>query len=309
MSARAAWAILALALLPAAAGAAEAYRALRPEAMLSSDADGNQAYRYSLGWDAWRRDREHWAGVEVQHARYSGAGWSHEEQRVYARAAGTLGEGEPDDDTWRWQARAGSNGHTALGGATLHTEGPRRRELFFERDLLETESGVARRQMYNYLGAAVDHPFGERLGGTVLAGLQTFGDGNRRSHLRGNLAYALVPERGLGLQLRTRYYRNSEPYAGGYYSPPWYGEALGVLALRRVVGGHAWRAAAGIGRQRSAEEGWKRARLLELGYESPRWRRSWLRVAGGYTDTPVATSAGSGSYSYRYLMVEAVVPL
>ena len=259
----------------------------------------------SLGWDAWRQDRERWAGVEVQDARFTGDGWSHDEQRVYVRAAGVVGQAPAGEDSWRWQARIGSNGHQLLGSATFNTDGPRRREIFIERDLLETGSGLARGQVHTFAGAAIDHPLGDRLGGTALAALQDFDDGNLRSHLRGNLVYALAPGQGISLQARGRYFRNSEPHAGDYYSPDWYGEALGVVALRRVVGGHAWRAMAGVGRQRSADEDWKRARKFEVGYESPRWRRSWLRVNAGYTDTPVATSTGTGSYSYRYLALES----
>lgn len=287
--------------------AEDATGALQPRLQLSSDAEGNDVRKLSLGWDWKRVDREHWLGAEVQHARFSGDGWAHDEQRVYLGAAGVAGQGPVDDDAWRWQARLGSNGHTVLGSASIHTEGPRRREVFFERELLETRAGIERRQMYNFLGAAIDHPFSDRFSGTVLAGVQTFGDSNRRDHLRANLVYAVAPEQGISIQLRNRYYRNSEPYTGGYFSPPWYAETVAAVGVRRVVGGHAWRVIAGSGRQRTADEGWKRARVFELGYESPRWRQSWLRVSAGYSDTPVATSTRSATYSYRYLMLESVV--
>ncbi|NZA27763.1 hypothetical protein H0E84_15395 [Luteimonas sp. SJ-92] len=300
-------AALALALLPHAPALAEdQFTALRPRVFASSDADGNETWKTSLGWDWTRTDREHWTGVDVEHARFSGDGWSHSEQRAYLNAGGTFGTGETTDDTWRWQARVGSNGDDLIGSASLHTEGPHRRELFVERDLLETRGGTELGRMSTFAGAAIDQPLGGRLSGTLLAGLQDFGDDNLRTHLRGNLVHALLPEQGISLQLRTRYYRNSEPYAGDYYSPEWYGEALGVLALRRVIGGYTWRAAAGIGRQRSADDDWKRARMVQVGLETPRWKQSWLRLDAGYSDTPVATSTGAGSYSYRYLMLEAV---
>lgn len=294
---------------PPLACAEDVHDALRPELFISSDADGSETRKLGLGWDWRREDREHWVGAKVEHARFAGEGWSHDEQRIYARAAGHLGEGGVDDGTWRWRVDAGTNGDTLLGSAALHTEGPSRREVFIERELLETRQGTLDGQMYTFLGAAIDQPFSQRASGSALVGLQEFGDGNLRSHLRGNLVYAVLPAQGISVQLRTRGYRNSDPFSGDYFSPDWYAEALGVVALRRVVGGHAWRVSVGAGRQKTSVEDAKRARRVEFSYESPRWRRSWLRINAGYSDTPVATSTGMGSYSYRYLMLESVIAL
>lgn len=289
---------------PAIAMSADNTMAVRPKTFYSSDADGSEVWKTSLGWDWTRRDREHWLGIDVEYAKFSGNDWSHQERRGYAHAAGTFGAAKISDDTWRWQGRMGSNGHTVLGSASLNTEGPQRREIFFERELLETRGGTERGQMYNFLGAAIDQPFGARWSGTALAGLQTFSDDNLRTHMRGNLVYAVLPEQGLSAQLRTRYFRNSEAYEGNYYSPDWYAQGLGVVALRRVVRGYTGRMAVGLGRQRSSDEDWKRARLVELGFESPRWRQSSLSFTAGYTDTPVASSTGTTSYSYRYATLD-----
>lgn len=306
------WPLLVAGFLPLAGTAAHAedrFQAVRPEAFVSSDADGSEVQKWGLGWDVSRRDREHWIGLKAEQARFAGPGFSHSEQRLYLRAAGTFGPQAPDDDSWRWQVSPGTNGDAVLGSASLHTEGERRKEVFLERELLETRQGVADGQVVTFLGGAIDQPLGDRWSSTGLLGLQDFDDDNLRTHLRGTLVYALMPEAGISLQLRSRYYRNSEPFAGDYFSPPWYGEALGAVGLRRFVGGHQYRAVMGYGRQRDSGQDWKRARLLQVGYESPRWRNSWLRVDAGYTDTPVSTSDGSGSYSYRYVMLEAVIEL
>jgi len=303
-------ALLASALLatPVALADEEAYRAVRPELFASSDADGSEVLRAGVGFDTWRRDREHWRGLKVEHARFAGEGWSANERRVYLRAAGTFGTGEVDDDTWRWRVSPGSNGDRLLGSAALNTEGPRRREVFVEREILETRQGVDRGQVFTFLGAAVDQPVGEHGSLTGLVGLQDFDDGNLRTHLRGTAVYAARPEEGLSVQLRTRWYRNSRPFQGDYFSPDWYAEAIPAIGWRRFHGGHMVNVVAGAGRQRNAGESWRQARLLQVGYETPRWWRGILRVTAGYTDTPVATSDGQGSYSYRFVMLESVVP-
>jgi len=293
---------LSLSLQAAAQDTANSGQALRPDTWVSSDADGNETRKAGLGWDIRRSDDDHWLGVKVEHARFAGADWSQTEQRVYLRAAG-------GGDAWRWRFDAGSNGEVLLGSTSVYSRDRLRKEFFLEREILETRGGAERGQVQTFAGAAIDVPLGDRWTATALVGAQDFGSGdNLRTHLRGNLVFAALPDQGISLQLRNRYFRNSDPFERDYYSPRWYAEALGVVALRRNISGYQWRAAAGVGRQRSDSEQWKRARLLEVGVDTPHWKRAWLRLNAGYKDTPVLTdTGGSGSYAYRYVSLEAVV--
>lgn len=282
-------------------------QAVRLDAFHSSDADGAELGKLGLGWDFSRRDREHWIGLKAEQARFAEHGWSHREQRVYLQAAGTLGDAEVDDDTWRWRVSPGTNGDILLGSAALNTEGPRRRELFIERDLLETRLGVERGQVVTFLGAAIDQPVGSRGSVTGLVGWQDFDDGNQRLHLRGTGVMSVWREQGLSLQLRTRYFRSSRPNLGGYFSPSRYVDVIPAVGWRRWLSGHQLNAVVGIGRQRTGDADWRRARLLQVGYESPRWRDSWVRVDAGYSDTPGTSSVEGDGYDYRFVRVEAVV--
>lgn len=295
--------LMALSGMAVAGEEASPKQALRPELWLSSDADGNETQKYGLGWDLRRYSDDRWLGVKVERARFAGDGWSEGEERLYVRAAG-------GGDLWRWKVDAGSNGDALLGSASLHSQDARRKEFFLEREILETREGVERGLVQTFAGAAVDLPMGERWTATGLVGLQDFGSGNNlRTHLRGNLIFAALPEQGVSVQLRSRYFRNSEAREGDYYSPQWYGEVLGVVALRRRYGGYQWRAAAGFGRQRSDSESWSNARMLEVGVDTPHWKRAWLRANAGYKDTPVLNETGPDRYAYRYLSVEAVIDL
>lgn len=294
---------MALALaLPAFAGeGGESGPAVRMDAWQGSDSDGNQTRRLALGWDVAHRDQDHWWGLKVERARFSGEGWSSREDRAYVAGAGDLG-------SWQWQGEAGSNGHDLIGRASIHSGDPGRREFFVERDVLETRGGVANGWIHTFAGASVDLPMGERWSTTLLGGLQDFGTGsNLRTHLRGNLVHAIAPEQGLSLQLRTRYFRDSDPREADYFSPPWHGEAVAALGWRRFIGGYRWQAVAGAGRQRSAGEDWKRARMVQFGLETPRRNRAWLRIDAGWSDSPVVADAGTDNYSYRYVRVQSAV--
>lgn len=292
----------------AAADEAASSMALRPEFFFSADADDARVGKVALGWDTWRGDREHWRGLKVERARFAGPGWAHTEERVYLQAAGTFADAAVDDDTWRWRVSAGSNGHDLLGSAAFNTEGPWRKEIFVERELVETRDGVRDGQVYTFVGAAFDRPFGERASANVLVGLQDFDDGNLRTHLRGTFVQAIAPEAGVSLQLRGRAYRNSEPDGGDYYSPAWYGDLVAGVGWRRFFGGHRVSAFAGLGGRRiSDSDGWDRTRVVQLGYESPRRHDSFVRASAGWSDAPSTGSIAGGTYDYRYVMFEGVI--
>lgn len=280
----------------------EGKQAVRTDVWVGSDADGNEARKLALGWDIEHRDIEHWWGVKVEHARFSGRGWHDGQDRLFLSGAGDAGS------QWQWEGDVGTNGDDLIGRASIHSRDAYRKEFFIERDVLETRNGVAQGWVQTFAGAGIDVPMGDRWSASGVAGVQDFDVGdNRRTHLRGNLVFAVAPEQGLSLQLRTRYYRNSEPREADYYSPRWYGEALGVVGWRRYVGGYQYTARASLGRQRSAGDSSRRARMLEVGMETPRWKNAWLRLDAGYTDTPVLTDTGTDSYSYRYTRLQAFV--
>lgn len=298
-------AALAVALgLPAVAAAAQDENvdtgpAVRVDAWLGTDSEDNEARRLAIGWDIAHRDQDHWWGLKVERARFSGAGWSHSEDRAYLAGAGNLGG-------WQWQGDIGGNGHDLIGRASIHSRDARRKEFFIERDVLETRGGVANGWVHTFAGASIDLPMGERWSANLLGGAQDFGTGsNLRSHLRGNLVHVLLPEQGLSLQLRTRYFHDSDPREADYFSPPWHGEAIAALGWRRFFGGWRWQATAGLGRQRSAGEDWKDARMFQFGMETPRRNQAWLRIDAGWSDTPGVAAAGTDSYAYRYVRVQA----
>jgi hypothetical protein len=289
-------ALLAALVLPAAADPGPA---LRPELFLSSDSDGNHSQRSALGWDVRREDIEHWWGFKAERARYSGDGWRDVDERLFVRAAG--GEGN-----WRWTAEAGTDGDDLLGSASVFSDDARRKEFFLERDVLETRLGTGRGLVHTFAGAAMDLPMGERWSASGLVGLQDFGGDNLRRHLRANLVYALLPEQGLSLQLRLRQFNDSDPRELDYFAPGRYRQALGVVSMRRFVGGYQWRATAGLGRQDFTGAASQPARLLELDFQTPKDRGHYLRATAGYSDAPANSGSGGDGYHYRYVRLEAV---
>ena len=129
-----------------------------------------------------------------------------------------------------------------------------------------------------------------------MVGAQEFTGKNVRLHVRGNYVHALKPEWGLTAQLRTRYFRSTEPGEFDYFSPRWSAEVLPVLQMRRYSGGWRYLLAAGFGAQRDSGSDWRSSRYANAQVSSPVDRPVQVKASLVYSNTPV----GSG-FVYDYL--------
>lgn len=277
--------------------------ALRTAVFASDDANDTTVLRTSAGALFGYAGPRHYQGLVLEDLRIRPLGGDRWDER---RAYFAFARGE----AIAWNGLVGTDGHTVLGSLSAVKEGAVRQEYFVERERLETPRGVQGDGLYHtFAGAAFDVPIGE--GGlhqvTVLGGLQDFTGANLRSHLRARYVAVVVPEQGVSLQLRSRAFRNSEPFEADYYSPEWFVEIMPTLQVRRFRGGWMYSAAAGWGRQRDSESDWRQARLVEISVNSPqRGASGYLRLTALYSNTPV--SSGS-SYGYRQVSAAWVKPL
>lgn len=282
---------------PAAAQTAEeaapSRGAIGSDLFHSTDADNTDVVRLGFDLDWLHANPEKYRGVRVEKAWFNpaGEGWK-DRTRVYGRFADSV-------SGWKWNARLGTDGRAALGAATIHDESEFRKEFFVEREVVETPEGLRRGIYYTFVGAAVDLPVDERNVFTAMTGVQSFTGDNVRTHLRANYIHVLNPEMGLSAQLRTRYFRNSDPREFDYYSPRWYAQALPLLQLRRSTE-YGWRylLAGGVGVQRDAGSKWRRSSYLNARLTSP-LRSNWaFETSVLYSETP---SAVGNSYRYGQL--------
>jgi len=263
-----------------------------------SDADDTEVVRAGANLDVSYDGPDKYLGIRLERVWFNplGEGWTADE-RVYLRAADKLGG-------WNWSATVGTDGHTALGSVSVHDNAPFRKELFVERDILETPRGLDEGIYYTFGGAAIDLPLDDRNVVTVVAGLQDFTGENHRVHLRANYIHVVKPDWGLSVQLRARWFRNSDPREFDYYSPRWYAQVLPVVQVRRTTDS-GWRflAAGGLGVQRDSESGWRRSSYLNGQVTSPPVADGWALTAGlTYSETP--TTSGT---AYNYLQLSAGV--
>lgn len=274
----------------AALAATSSAHAVGSDIFYSSDADNTEIVKAGLDFDLAYDGPDKRVGIRIERARFTPLRQrGRTMDRAYLRAADSAG-------AWKWSATVGTDGRTLVGSADIHDEARFRKEVFVERDILETPQGLSRGLYYTFAGGAIDLPVRDRDVVTLFAGLQPFSGGNVRTHLRGSYVHVVKPDWGLSAQLRTRYFRSSDPGQFDYYSPRWYAEVLPVIQVRRFIGGWQLLAAAGYGAQRDSRRGWESSRYFNARATSPAFRRDWALTAGFlYSNTPVSTG-----YTYRY---------
>lgn len=269
--------------------------ALGIDLFYSSDADNTEVIRSGVDADISYRDPDHYKGFRIEKAWYKPLGQQRtSDTRAYVRLADSI-------SGWKWKATVGTDGDTVLGSASIHDESRYRKELFVEREKLETPLGVSRGIYYTYVGAAIDLPLDDRNVLTVLGGLQEFTGRNVRKVARASFVHVVKPDWGLSVQMRARYFNNSVPREFDYFSPRWYAEVLPVVQLRRFSGGWQYLAAAGWGAQRDSESGWRQSRYLNLRMTSPQVGRNW-RIRGDFTysNMPITNSP---AYDYMQFTI------
>jgi len=234
---------------------------------------------------------DRYLGVAIEQAWFRPQGQeTRKDQRIYVDLADTAG------DKWLWKARLGTDGNTWLGSASIRAK-DWSKEIFLEREIVETPQGVDEGIYYTFLGASFDLPASERDVFTAMAGVQEFTGRNERLHLRGSYVRVIEPKLGFSAQLRGRYFHSTAPGEFDYYSPRNFVQLLPVVQMRRFTStGWMILGAAGYGAQRATGGDWQAARLAELRVESPRAARNFRLF--GHLQYSNNSLSGAGNYDY-----------
>lgn len=197
-----------------------------------------------------------WFAPEGQHAR--------KQTRAYLDFADSFG------GKWNWTARVGTNGRTILGAGSIHSA-DWTKEIFAEREVVETRQGVDKGIYYTFAGASDDVLTAKRDNLNLMAGIQKFTGRNERLHVRVTFVHVIRPALGISIQLRARYFHSTVPGEFDYYSPRDFFELIPVVQMRRFNdSGWMFLIAAGYGAQKATATGWQTSRIADLRIESPR---------------------------------------
>lgn len=262
------------------------------EVWASTDSDKTSVLKL-LGRALWEFDGPtRYQGIDIERASFAPEGQHARTQtRIYLDFADSLGS------AWTWSTRLGTNGNTVLGSASLRAS-DWSKELFVEREIVETPRGVDRGLYYTFAGASTNLLATETDTISAVAGVQKFTGRNDRFHVRATFVHVVKPDLGLSLQLRARYFHSTVPGEFDYYSPRDFVQLIPVVQMRRFTRtGWLVLIAAGYGAQKATAGSWQAARFGNARLESPRSSRRLHAFAEvQYSNSSLV--GASGNYHY-----------
>lgn len=180
--------------------------------------------------------------------------------------------------------------------------------LSIERNIVASQGGIEDGIVYNVMAGVGDYVFTPAFNVGAAAGLTYFSDGNQRPFLRTRWNWSLDENYGLNAYLKTRSYRNSDPYRPQYYSPPSLNEvSLGLSARWRASDQVVLAAWADGGMQYTTGDDqpiWS----AFVGLSSPRNQALRWNLGLLATNTSSLFTTQSGAYNYLSLAGQVNVP-
>ena len=132
-----------------------------------------------------------------------------------------------------------------------------------------------------------------------------FSDGNRRSLAKLKATLDVVPEAGINLQLRSRYFKNTQTSVdSGYFNPYRFVENMAAIEVNRSL--HAWALSAnvGYGRQAGGDDPKTWAKAFEFSATAPLASRVYIKTKAGYFRS---LGYNAPDFIYRYISEDVIV--
>lgn len=300
-------ALLGTMLLAAAAAGAQA-QSVQATWQLSHDTDGLDQRHATLGYigaAGW--------GVKAGAMHFSApAGWSAGGQLLAATYRRPAAPGVPVPlrllEASLGAAHIGHQTHAVASFEWLRPLGAASAiGVSAERNVLDSQQGIDDGLVFNSAALVGDHAFNARFNVGAAVGVTGFPDDNRRPFLRTRWNLALNESIGLNAYLKTRSYRNTNPYRAAYYSPERLNELSLGLSTRFAAGERVVLSAGADAGQQHTENGREAIWSVALGVAA--LRQAPLQWSLGLQAANTAAAfGGGGGYRYTALVGQLRVP-
>lgn len=269
----------------------------------ASFGDGLKISKYKTGYYRTYQDADNFDGVTYGRHVFQQADWrTTSEQLAYVnkrtRADGTV-------QNWMVGLNAMASGQSlwvAEGTYAQKINDKTTGEFTFNRDRVEVQPSLVTHVFANTFGLSLAHEVAAGVHVQWTGGETRYTDGNHRPLFKVKATYALLPEQGVTVQLRSRYFKNTDTtVSSGYFNPRRFVENMGVVEVNQTVSTWALSGSFGVGRQAGGDDPKTLAKAFEFSAATPVNRSIFVKTKAGYIRS---LGYNNADFIYRYVSEE-----
>ena len=277
-----------------------------PSVYKASFGDGLKVDKYKTGYYANYKDADNYVGAEYSRHHFQSGDWGGKGEQIAWVAKSSevsgatkslmVGYNVLDAMNTQWTADA-SYAHPLTERTTA--------ELTFNRDRVEVQSSLVKKVMAENYNASVEFKPTDVARMQFTLGEARFSDSNRRPLAKFKGTVDVLPEQGISLQLRSRYFKNTNTSVdSGYFNPYRFVENLLAVDVNRSV--HDWVLSAnvGYGRQAGGDDPKTLAKAFEFSATTPLASRVYIKTKAGYFRS---LGYNAPDFIYRYISEDVIV--
>lgn len=299
---RAAWGALAV----SAFGCVQAQALYVPSVYKASFGDGFKAEKHKTGYYSAYTDADNYNGVEYARHHFGIGAWSSSGEQVAYVTKHTSTDGTVKNLTVGYNTLDASRPLWTVDGTYAQRWSDQTTSEFtVNRDRVEVQPSLVNHVLASQYNVSIEHKVAHPVSVQFGVGETRYTDGNHRPLAKFKATYDVLPVQGLSLQLRSRYFKNTDTaVSSGYFNPYRFVENLGVVELNRQVADWSLSASLGQGRQAGGDDAKTRAQMVEFSATSPITRRVFVRAKAGYFRS---LGYNGPDFIYRYVSEDVIV--
>jgi hypothetical protein len=278
-----------------------------PSVSKASFGDGFKSEKYKTSYYSNYHDQDNLSGVEFGRHRFGLGLWDTKgEQLSY------IGKETDTEDGTVKNLNVGYNTLdasktilTADGNFAQWLSPALKGEIALNRDRVEVQSALVSSVLANSVNFSLEHHVLEPMRVQWTLGETRYTDGNHRPVFKMKAVYDALPRQGVNLQLRSRYFKNTDTHVtSGYFNPYRFVESIAAVEVNRVVNGWDISGNIGYGRQAGGDDAKTLAKAFEFSASLPLSQRMYLKTKAGYFRS---LGVGGPDFIFRYISEDVVV--
>jgi hypothetical protein len=290
----------------ASAGQVIAQGLYLPSVYKASFGDGFKTDKYKTGYYERYQDADNLVGMEYSRNHFQMGDWYGKGNQVSVVSKNTDQSGTTKNLTVGYNTLETVNAlWTADASYSKRLHEKTTAEITYNRDRVEVQQSLTTRVVANNYNVSVEHAILAAIKMQFTLGETRYTDGNHRPLAKIKMTYDVLPEQGVNLQLRSRYFKNTDTgVTSGYFNPYRFVENIAAIEFNRTASSWNLSANVGYGRQAGGDDAKILAKAFEFSATKPITSGVYIKAKAGYFRS---LGYNGPDFIYRYVSEDVIV--